>query len=454
VHEVSGTFDGVQRTLSRIEGYGNAYLDNYLAIRPKFALSADVNQLYLNFPIQVVGGPERPVTRAVRSATGGGVLDLAISPEGTRHPYLVAGCDAVWQIDSITGTSSRLATVDHPRRLVFGGADQSLYVLTDGALVRLGRDGRLQSRTTLKMPLDAIAYDERHDTLVGVSVAALRLFFFDHDLHPAGQAELPAQLGVSLADTAGGERVSLAAAPDGSLLLHRDGATDLFALGQDGRGLWQAEKVTLQGAGKPQALSVDDQGHLFVTDGGTLVEFGASGRPVEGSKFTGLPGGQVVDVLRHFTNFDAKLHTGPAYANVLPQDAVPPTSVGAGGPVAPGPQKTPTPITDVTNLLSIQIGTLRQKHGHASPSTEQLVTLTNIGGKPINGPFFLLVEGLRKNTRLKNARGFTAMHIPGTPFVSVDLGTLAPGGRITLKLVFRGRRPHYTPAIFAGLGTL
>jgi hypothetical protein len=457
VHEVTGIFDGVQRTFSRVEDFGSAYLDEYFAIRPKFALSADLNFLYLNYPIQLDPGPERAVTRKVRSATGGAVLDLAISPEGTRHPYLIAGSDTVWQLDSITGQSSPLAHVDHPQHLVYGGADQSLYVLTDRQLIRLGRDGRQVGQTPLDSALDAMASDIFARPLVGVSQATKKLYFFDHDLRPTGQVALPDVVATALGGTQGG-RVSLAAGPDGSLLLHLDGSTDLFRLTQDVTGGWQAQKVTLQGARSPQGLSVDDQGHLFFSDGNVLVEYQASGQQVERSKFTGLPGGQVVQVLLNFSNFDPQQHTGPAYFNILPENAVrpPPPSQGQ-----PSPTDTSMPhlqtgghghIMDITSMLSIQIITPK-KHFSVS-SVKQKVTLTNHSDQPIHGPVFFLLKGLKKKTRLKNKSGITAMQVQGTSFFSIDLDTLPPGGGRTFTLIFQGVKPHYTPAVFAGFGAL
>jgi hypothetical protein len=318
VDELTGNFDGRQLTLSRFDGYGSGYLDNYISIRPTFALSADANKFYFNFPIQLEGGPPHEVTRSFLSGTGGKILDLAVSPERAQHPYLIQGSNAVWQIDDLTGQSTRLANVLHPQRLVYGGADQSLYCLTDSAIVRLSRDGQMEDRTPLYAPLDAIAYDQASDSLVGVSVAAKKIYFFDHHLHSVTQSDLPTDN-----TWAGTGRWSLTAEP-GALLLHRDGSSMIYRLSHgDTRG-WLASTITLQGAVKPTGLSVNDIGHLFVTENHMIVEYDAMGRRVEGSKFTGLPGGQVVQMLMPFSNFDARIDTGPAYQNVLPENAIPP----------------------------------------------------------------------------------------------------------------------------------
>jgi hypothetical protein len=318
VHDVTGTFSGQHVTLSRFDDYQSGYLDNYISIRPTFALSADANILYLNFPIQLLGGPPREVTRAFVSATGGNILDLAVSPEKTQHPYLIEGSNAVWQIDDITGTSSKLADVMHPERLVYGGADQSLYVLTDKQIVRLSRNGRPEDYAPLDFKLDAITYDQSTDSVVGVSTAAKKIYFFDHHLRSIGQADL------ALPDTGPGTGHWSLTAEEGGLLLHRDGSPTIYRLSHGDTTGWVTTTITLQGAIDPTGLSTNEIGHLFVTENHKIVEYDATGHRVEGSRFTGLPGGQVVQMLMPFSNFDPRIDTGLAYQNVLPQDAIPP----------------------------------------------------------------------------------------------------------------------------------
>jgi hypothetical protein len=321
VHEVTGTFDGVQTTLSRIDGYASAYLDNYFSIRPEFALSADNNTIDINFPIQLLGGQSRKITASFVTATGGKVIDLAVSPEQTRHPYLVAGSNTVWQIDDRTGQSTRLATVLHPERLVYGGPDQSLYVLAYKQIVQLSRTGQVEGQIELGAPLDAMAYDSSTNELVGVSMAKKKIYFFNHNLRLLSKANLTPPPDWN--PGAAGARMTLSA-EKGTLLFHGDGSNTVLSMGRDSTGAWQSSVITLQGATNPLGLSVNEVGHLFVTDNHAIVEYDPTGQKVTGSKFTGLPGGQVVQMLQPFTNFNPRINTGPAYQNVLPQNAIPP----------------------------------------------------------------------------------------------------------------------------------
>jgi hypothetical protein len=76
-----------------------------------------------------------------------------------------------------------------------------------------------------------------------------------------------------------------------------------------------------QGHQNPSAIALDDNGRLFISEGGTLTEYALDGRPIEGSRFSGLPAGHNVDVLRSFSNFYPRTMTDVRFRNVLPADA-------------------------------------------------------------------------------------------------------------------------------------
>src|SRR5206468_4128707 len=125
--------------------------------------------------------------------TSHNVLDIALNPIRPRHPYLVEESDAVWQLDALTGASSEFARLETgPLRLTYGGTDESLYVLTPHQLQRFDRQGRRTDNVGLQQPLDAIAFDEKNQRLVGVSRSAGRLYLFDSSLRRLGSMPVPA----------------------------------------------------------------------------------------------------------------------------------------------------------------------------------------------------------------------------------------------------------------------
>src|SRR5947209_5679374 len=146
------------RTQARVVGYGSGYLDGMFAIMPKYGLSAIDSSIALYTPIKLLGD-DKPIEQVFPSGTGGNIVDLALNPVRTEHPYLIDGNNGVWLFDALTGRSRQLATLDHPHRLALGGRDQKLYVVLDRQLVCLEGDGSVRKRAPLSVPLDAIAFD-------------------------------------------------------------------------------------------------------------------------------------------------------------------------------------------------------------------------------------------------------------------------------------------------------
>ena len=310
-------FNGYLRLQSRVKDLGsNAFLDGYFAITPKFGLTVQGNTLFWLKPFFLFNenGFSAPIVESFRSPFPGVIVDVAIHPEGTRHPYLVEGDNTIWQIDTLTGASTRFATVDNPSRIVFGGPEQKLYVLLRNHVISLGLDGRQDARVLLDGPLADIAYDGAGDRLAGLSRRDGELVLFHADLGPAGKIPLP---GFSCDD-----RVSLAYEPQsGAVLVHCGHSSRVLRVRLDQGRRGTVEAVELQAARDPLGLTVDDEGHLFVNDGGLLVEYDRSGGLVAGSAFTGLPAGESLDVLRAFNNFDPRTMDNFLYRNVLPEDS-------------------------------------------------------------------------------------------------------------------------------------
>jgi hypothetical protein len=317
VVEESHNFDGESRTQSKVEGIGtHAFLDAYHAIIPKYGLAADQNFIIFIKPIflQEEGLPPAEIIKGFASATGGNVTDLAIHPSKTKHPYLVENDNTIYEIDALTGRSTRFATVGNPKKIVFGGREQRLHVLLPNHVMSLGLEGRQQARTHLDEPLADIAYDTKNNRLIGVSQRIDKLYFFDSDLNPAGVASLPA--------FGWNGPVSMSVDPkSGVIWLHCDGSPRIArVVFEPQSSVPETTELMLQGASQPMGLTVDDQSHLFVSDGGRLAEYDGEGRTTEGSRFSGLRGGQSIDILRAFTNFDPRTMTDVRYRNVLPSD--------------------------------------------------------------------------------------------------------------------------------------
>ncbi len=312
----------VIRTQDRLVNFGSGYMDVYMAVFPKYGLTYALANLKLLNPIQLQGGDRKQEVRTFSTPTGRRVLDAAINPIRVKHPYLVEGSDAIWQVDALTGDSSEFARIaPGPLRLTYGGTKETLYVLTPHQIESFDRDGRRTGNIGLQRPLEAIAFHEKNQTLVGLSRANQRLYLFDPSLRRIESLGLP--------DGVLGERgrLTLTINPTtGEMWTLTEGARFLIRLepGERSSDRLVARAVELPvEVAAPVGLNVDERGTLFVTSEGKIYPLNRDGGLIRTSAFFGLPGGPGLQIARPFSNFDPAVHTGPGWINVLPEDAVP-----------------------------------------------------------------------------------------------------------------------------------
>jgi hypothetical protein len=89
---------------------------------------------------------------------------------------------------------------------------------------------------------------------------------------------------------------------------------------------------------------------------------------------------------------------------------------------------------------------------HHGRRSQQTVTLTNVGGVPVAGPFLLALDGLSPRVQLVNRTGFTGTGRPRVPYLKVA-ADLAPGAALTVTLRFHspaGKRPSYQLRVVTG----
>jgi len=189
VEPVWASFGGWWRWQDRVISLGgsnSAYIDEYFAIYPAEALTVEKNLFYLLKPVQL--GPEDGTQPKIgvqfSSANNRNIIDLAVDPLLTKHVYLTEGDSTVWELDSLSGRSSALASVEGARRIVIGGKERMLYVLTPGSIVSLTREGRVISRVSLSAPLADITYDANEDVVIGITATGDTVRAFDAQLAP------------------------------------------------------------------------------------------------------------------------------------------------------------------------------------------------------------------------------------------------------------------------------
>jgi hypothetical protein len=156
-------------------------------------------------------------------------------------------------------------------------------------------------------------------------------------------------------------------------------------------------------------------------------------------------------------------------SNILQSFLVLPAPAGNGQPTNPPPTVTnvpppvlvtpPQPIATVPpggSLLGLVevVVVSRGRHG-----LQQMLLLTNISGEVIEGPLYLVLDGLSKDVHLKNGSGKISKGHPhaGASFLLLPVNELQPGQSLTLTLSFsaaNGAVPHFTAVLLAGSGAV
>jgi hypothetical protein len=118
----------------------------------------------------------------------------------------------------------------------------------------------------------------------------------------------------------------------------------------------------------------------------------------------------------------------------------------------PGPSSACTP--DLSTQFAVTRGGFR--YDHSLNSFVQSVTLTNNTGAPVTG-VYLVLDNLT-NATLSNSSGTTSCnHTPAvSPFVIATVGTVPPGGQVTVGLQFQDPSMHaisYATRVLGGTGT-
>ena len=173
----------------------------------------------------------------------------------------------------------------------------------------------------------------------------------------------------------------------------------------------------------------DTAGNALVIDGLWSLAFGGGGSAGSPDTlfFTAGPGGE---------------HHG-LFGSLQAVTTTPP-----GGPGATG-------LTDVSAVVSVT--PVKARHHHPNPRQEE-VTLKNNSGSAIQGPLVVILDGLPKKVRLKNAAGTAKAHgKPGDPFATVNVSTFAAGQTLSLTLLFSNPRNvpvHFRTVVLAGTGTV
>jgi hypothetical protein len=326
--------DGYVRAMDKVVSYGSAYLDEFFAIFPLFGLTTTFDHLNIAVLRPIVFANDRtPLYTYLPSGNGAQIRDLTLYGAGLDYYYITAPDGStpsqVWKLDPIARQSTSIASLTDAKRLVFG-RNREMYVL-DGRTLRrfdLDVDPPQQISHTPSYQLDALAYDDLTDEVLGLTIAGRRILRFDTSLNDLPAVQMPS------GPVLGGAGFLAVDPNDGNLFFTSANSPAMYELAQNPFGGFDLVSFGDGSVRSPRGLNVGDNDHVFVSGDGVLREFmpatDGSWQEVTDSPFAGLTAGDALHIPRSRTNFDPNRMVGPAYNNILP------TEFGAGVPDLPG----------------------------------------------------------------------------------------------------------------------
>jgi hypothetical protein len=113
-------------------------------------------------------------------------------------------------------------------------------------------------------------------------------------------------------------------------------------------------------------------------------------------------------------------------------------------------------LLDVSAVVSVLPVPL--KHHHRRNPRQEQVTIRKNSGSTIQGPIFVILDGLPRKVSLRNATGTAQAHAtPGDPFMELTQDQLAAAESVIVTLMFnnpKGKAIHFSTVVLAGSGTV
>jgi hypothetical protein len=323
---VTAMFGGNTRTQFRVTGYNSGpnagFLDGYVAITPKYALTSAPGDIEFDlYDLSVLLGVKSTLHVAAtggihRAAIRSGVSHVAYltQPVGSASELRVASPFSGDNVLIQTGVQSPLNVTVSPHRRA--------YVLEDSGITLRGYDlDQIQPPYEAVLPqyLNTLAYDDVNDLLYVLGTVNTRLLAYSPDLNSQTDIQMPSL-------TLNAEAPLFVSPRTGHIWIASQSTSELYELAVDELGvaglLSTVHDPALAGA---EGLSVDDQDHVFVsTNSGVGLEFAMGGggeyERVTPSLLDGLPFGRVMALSYSRSNFDPATMIGPGYVNVLPTE--------------------------------------------------------------------------------------------------------------------------------------
>ena len=171
------------------------YYQGWSEIDPELVIGADAPTIVVDSPFSFAAAGHSRSTQRLKLAGKARVVDLAISPEGFAEPFLRAGSSTIFEVNRLTGKTTRYAAGPAgASHLTYGGPDETLFVAGTHDLVALAPNRRTIASMQLSHRVDALTYDQHDGLPVALLAAKHRIEFLSRSLRVVGSAPIPKSL--------------------------------------------------------------------------------------------------------------------------------------------------------------------------------------------------------------------------------------------------------------------
>jgi len=325
--------------LERMIGFGsgskNGYIDGYRAYLPTFGIAACNNPVNGSCVTQYIPNPSvttLPQQTHFDLPQNPAVLDLDIRADNMGAWMLVQTPREDPALHSYTfgpssagpvPTSFPALTPFNPRRICTGRNHHSLYLLdtNPNLIVELNtRTGTATPRTIADAGA-AICFDHIRNELVVLSTTARRISRLNPDTFaPISVRTLPTSIAI-------GSTPRISICPKGAYVWLTSGTTTGYGLTTLATSSVMTIAATISAPNPLLGVDADNNGHIFTSSGGQIIEFAEPAAPTPGgpwslipsSRFAPLADGPVFRIARNRSNIRADIHdTRPWTMNELP----------------------------------------------------------------------------------------------------------------------------------------
>lgn len=296
------------------------FIDGFMALMPLWGLTyTNTGGIIKLSPMAVAGfGPTRPTITLTPPAFG--LADLFHDADSIDSIVLVnvsaaAAVTQLRRVDMLTGEQITLGDFTTLKRFTVG-RDGRIYAHDGSKIYCIKPDGTLESATSNSPVPTALAYDDKLDQIVILSVPQRKVTRLTKTFQVVSTFTIPAGIPLS------GDGSVIVNPFDGHVYFDSEASSVLYQL-VGTTGPFTLNPLIIPCITTPKGLAAGDDGALYVSNGGSMVvlrnERGAWIEDTD-SPFAGMPVANRLSFARSRTNFDPTQHTGPGWSNIDPDD--------------------------------------------------------------------------------------------------------------------------------------